>query len=177
MKQNFEKKEKSPCRFLLSCFLPICIHIIYPVVIIWPSFYFSLLNLLFINLKSPAIHSCLADILLCVNPKCIFQASRATVRSSGDPVSLSSVHPAPSTVPATEEPLSLCMLNELTRICSYAGREGMVGVPLGCAHTRSHGMQIRMFSPHPWALTQSPLVPFVSKQQGIQAENSLLTLQ
>lgn len=151
----------------------------YPIVIIWPSFYFSLLNLLFINLKPSGIYSYLGHVLLCVNPKCIFQASGATVCCRRDPVSFLSVCPAPSTVPASEEALSPCLSNEWMKknLYSYAGGEGVVCVCLDCARARSYGMQIRMFPPQPWALTQSPLVPFVSKQQGIQAENLLLMVQ
>lgn len=160
--------------FFLSWFPLICIHIIYPIVVIWPSFDFSPLNLLFIKLNPSAVYEYLAHTLLCVHPKCLFQAWRATMHCSQDPVSFSSVCPAPSTVPATES-VFVEWMN--WNMYSYVSGAGVVCVCLDCAHTRNYAMQISMFPPQPWALTQSPLVPFVSKQQGIQAENSLLMLQ
>lgn len=128
---------------------------------------FFLLYLLLINLKTSAIYSCWGHLLLCVNPKCIFQASRATVCYRRDPVPFLSADPAPTTVWHPGCPPSVFDEWMNKTMYSYISGKGMVCV---CSHytlTRSYEMQIRMFPPQLWALTQSPLVPFVSKQQGI----------
>lgn len=69
---------------------------------------------------------------------------------------------------------------ECVPVCAYTNAQGCAGEGEAMAspgHGGSYGMQMRRLPLQPWALTQSPWVPSVSKQQGIQAENSLLAVR
>lgn len=72
-----------------------------------------------------------------------------------------SICPAlPSTVSGPQNALSPCLLNEWTRICCVDG------LCSDQAQAGSYYMQIRMFPPQPWALTQSPSGAFCLQAAG-----------